>query len=397
MKRVILGILMLLMLTGCQENHLSQSREEAYDRWHMARATVLYGAANEHLRVGQLDKAARKAGEALALAPEYTDARVLLGKVLIEQGQYSRAVTQLEMVRENAPESARVAYLLGVANERHGELSEALDLYRQAYELEDDKITAVVAAGEVLVQMGRFEEARSLVRSHIRNAQDNPAMYELAGRLARMDSDYAEAAGHFRTAHNLDYGNHNYREALAKAQFLDGNYAEAADTLEDLLSLGDYEPPAWVHTMLGNCHMALGRHIGAREAFDSARRLRPSDAMSWTNLARAALALDDLPRAILWADKARKIDAHNTEALLLLGYALLADGQADRAVKVLGDNAGRHPDSAMVYWLLGRAYAEAGEEDHALHYYNEAMNLDPHHPLAQRFAEGELALAPNAE
>jgi tetratricopeptide (TPR) repeat protein len=388
MKRRIVCIVTLLALAGCQWEPLGQSKSDAYDRWYKARAKVLYGAGREHLKVGQLDKAAKKAREALALAPEYTDARILLGKVLIEQGLYSQGIDQLEQAAEKQPESAEVQYLLAVGREKAGDLPRALALYRRSYALDDTSVSPIVAAGEVLVQMGRTDDARELIRPHLSAGEDEPALYELAGRLAMMQEDYAAAADYFQHAHDLDYRNCRYRESLAQAQVLSGEHSRAVDTLEDLLATEDYEPPAWVYTMLGDCRMKLGRHVGARDAFEQASRRRPSDPKCWTNLARAALALDDVPRAVLWAGKAVKIDASCVDATLLLGYALLADGQAHRAVRTLAENRDRFADNPMLFCLMGRAYAATGETTEAQRCYRQALQLDPDHPLATRLAAG---------
>lgn len=388
MKKLVTCVMTVLVLAGCGQMKLSESKSEAYDRWHHARAKVLYGAGREHLKVGQLDKAAVKARDALALAPDYTEARILLGKVLIEQGAYSQATRQLDQVREQSPESAEVHYLLAVAAEKAGDLTRALDLYRKSYALDDSSVSAIVASGEVMVQMGRIEEARRYIQPHLGDADGDPAIYELAGRLAMMRGDYAEAADHFLHAHDLDYGNYYYRESLAQAQFLAQQYDRVVDTIESLMTVDGYEAPVWVYTMLGNSRLALGRHLGAKQAFEQVSRSRPSDPTAWTNLARAALALGDVSRAVMWSNKALQIDANRSETVLLLGYSLLSDGQAHRAVRVLSEHSKRFDDNPMIYWLMGRAYSAVDEPQEARRCYGRAMELDPDHPLARGLADG---------
>ncbi|MGC9455161.1 MAG: tetratricopeptide repeat protein [Phycisphaerae bacterium] len=385
---VAIAIGTILALAGCGQTSLSESRSDAYDRWHHARAKVLYGAGLEHLKVGQLDKAATKARDALALAPDYTEARILLGKVLIEQGAYAHAARHLQQAREEAPESGEVHYLLGVAAEKAGNLPEALDLYRKAYALDDSDIAPVVAAGEVMVQMGRVDEARQYIRSYLNSADGDPSIHELAGRLAMMREDYAEAAEHFLEAHDLDYDNYYYRESLAQAQFLSQQYERSSDTVESLLTMDEYEAPAWVYTLLGNCRLALGQHLGARDAFQQVSDQRPSDPSAWTNMARAALALGDVSRAVMWSNKALQLDATRSEAVLLLGYSLLSDGQAHRAVRVLSEHSSQFDDNPMIYWLMGRAYSAVGEHAEAQRCYARAMELDPDHPLSKVLADG---------
>ncbi|MFW6065202.1 MAG: tetratricopeptide repeat protein [Planctomycetota bacterium] len=379
----------VLALAGCGQKSLSQSKSDAYDRWHHARAKVLYGAGREHLKVGQLDKAATKTRDALGLAPDYTDARILLGKVLIEQGAYSQAGKHLEQARGQAPESAEVHYLLAVAAEKAGDMPRALELYRKSHALDDSGIAAIVAAGEVMVQMDRLTEARRFIAPYLSEADGDPSIHELAGRMAMMQGDYAEAAEQFLQAHDLDYDNYYYRESLAQAQFLAQQYDRAADTIENLLMMDGYEPPAWVYTMLGNTRLALGRHVGARDAFEQVTRQRPSDPIAWTNLARSALVLGDMSRAVMWSNKALQLDTNCSEAVLLLGYSLLSDNQAHRAVRVLSEHGDRVDENPMVYWLLGRAYSAVEEPEKAKRCYGRAMELDPDHPLSKVVADGK--------
>ena len=56
--------------------------------------------------------------------------------------------------------------------------------------------------------------------------------------------------------------------------------------------------------MLGDCWLALNRPAEARDAYYRAAELSPLVTGAWLKLAKAALALGDLPRAILSARKA---------------------------------------------------------------------------------------------
>ena len=204
---------LLLAGSGCLDHPQKEAKSLAYQRWYQTRAKMLCGVGKEHLRVGQLDRAKNKAQEALALAPESMDARMLLGTVYIEKGRYPRAVAELARAVQQQPKSARAVYLLAVALERADRLEEALTTYRRAYALDPRNVSALQAAGEVLVTLGRVEEARQFVEGYLGEAGDNPALLETAGRIAMMQRRYGEAASCFRKACDLEYGNVQYLEA----------------------------------------------------------------------------------------------------------------------------------------------------------------------------------------
>jgi len=355
---------------------------------------MLCGVATEHLRVGQLDKARNKAQEALVLNPKYSSARLLLGKVFLEQGHYVQAVKHLELVVRDNPRSAEALYLLGVAQEKGGQLEEALDSYRQSHALDGSNLAGVTAAGEMLAEMGRVEEAQVYVEGYLDDASSEPALCELAGRLAMMRQQYEKAATHFRYAYDLDSRNTCYAESLGRAQFLAGQHTEAAETLEGLTQVGaerpgaaqadqDYSAPAWVHTMVGDCHMIAGRFYDARDAYYAAMRLKEDDSGAWVNLGKAALALGDSARAVLSAREALRLEPRSLDAALVLGYALLCDGRNEAAVTELRSAAAIHPDSGTLQCLLGKAHAAAGGDEDAVRCYQSALRLEPDNKLAR--------------
>ena len=78
-------------------------------------------AARERLRAAlalhaqdDIDGALAAAREALALAPEYADARSYVGSTLVQRkGRYADGLAELERAREAAPDDPSVYYTLG--------------------------------------------------------------------------------------------------------------------------------------------------------------------------------------------------------------------------------------------------------------------------------------------
>jgi tetratricopeptide (TPR) repeat protein len=380
MRKWIPALLSLALLAGCAAN---ERRLESYKRWYSARAKMLYGVALEHLKVGQLDKARNKAQEALTLDPDFAPGRLLMAKVEIEQGQYGRAAERLEQLRKDWPDSAEVVYLFGVAQEKEGKLEGALESYRQAQALDTENLGGVTAAGEVLVALDRIDEAEKYVAGYLPEADNEPALYELSGRIAVMRGDYATAVARFQRARDADYENPFYQEWLGRAEYLAGQHTEAIATLKELVLCRDYEPPAWIHKTRGDCHMALKQYAQARDAYVAARQKKPESPEAWADIAKAALALQDAPRAILSAREALRLDAGCEEAALILGYALLVDGQTRDAISALDAAVRAHPRNGTLRCLLGRAYEASGDSASAERCYQAAVLVDPSNELAR--------------
>jgi len=392
MKRYMAIAMVLGAFSGCTMlQPIPKARKESYQRWYNTRAQMLCSVAERHLKVGQLDQALSKAQEAISLDKEFLDARVVLAKIYIEQGHYEAAIGELTQVRQHRPKSADVFYLLGVAQEKAGRLEMALGHYNRAYALDHTRLDAVKAAGETLVAMGNIRKAQLHVESYLHQAGEDPGMYELAGRLAVMSKQYDKAADYYRHASDLDYKNIAYQQCLAKAQFYAGRYKEAAETLKDLTANKSFKASAWVYAMQGDCYMALAKFFEARDVYWKASDLDGSAPGIWTKLGQVSLALNDMPRAILSARHALQLDANNLEAVLVLGYALLRDGQVHRAISLLTQASARHSDNSTLRCLLGRSYAASGDEAKARQCYAMAVQLNPKDALARELL-GEVGV-----
>ena len=383
MKKTVIIVLLLASASAGCANHHSEVKAEAHDRWRMARARVLYGISEGCLKSRQLARARGKAQEALTLQDGFHDARLLLGRILIEEGKYASALAELNRVAEACPKSAETQFLVGVAQEKNAQPEEALVSYRRAQALRDDNLPAIMACAEVLVDLDRIREAQLQIESYMSVAGDEVGMYELAGRLAMMRGDHAGAAGYYRQACDLDFDNLHYRQMLGKALCRAGQYRRAVEALRDVTTADDYEPTALAYTLLGDCYMALGRTAEARDAYFEATERAPESPGVWSNLGKAALTVGDLPRAILSARQALSLDATWLDASLLLGYALVRDGQLTRAVGVLTQATAAHPGSAMLQCVLGQAHAAAGDADKARQCFARAVKLDPDNPAAR--------------
>lgn len=371
-----------VLLAGCG-NKLAESRQQAYENWNHVRAQAVCAQAAEHLRLGQLKLACKRAREAIVLDEDYHVARIVLAKAYIERGQYTSAAVELRRVLRQRLDSAEALYLLAVADEKSGKLTDALAEYRRAYELDDTNFQAVLAAAEVLVALNKPREAREYLQGHLDRADGDPAAYELAGRLAMMNQDYAAAARHFRSACEIDMDNPNYVEALGLALVYAGQLDQAKAQLTYRTELPARPIPAWVYTMLGDCHLADSEFVAARQAYREACDLVPDEPAAWVDLAKACLAVRDSSGAIEAATRALAADADCFEAYLVKGYALLQGGEPARAIEVLRSASGADTNDYTLLCVLGQAYQKVGNLNEARRCYRRAAQLSPDGPLGQ--------------
>jgi Tfp pilus assembly protein PilF len=387
MRRIVIAALLIGALSGCNVKKHSQQKVEAYQRWSQARAGVVTSLAVEYLKAGQLEKARTRATEALTMAPDHVPAMVVLAKVLIEDGAYARAVEELRIAEVQAAEDPEVAYLLGVALEKRGDHAEALKCYQKARALDEENSHYVTASAEVLVSMGKPQAGLELLKARLERDDSDRAMLALAGELAMLVGEPAEAAEFFQRCLDGDPTDFGTREELAKAHFFAGNYTGALAVLEKLAAHPRYRgKAAWVRIMIGNSYLALKRPRKARDAYRVATVIEPEEPHAWASLAKAAMTLGDLNGTILAARRALDVGGECLEATTLLGYALLRQGQAAEAKKVLTGVVGKHPNDPTLLCMLGRCCEALGQNDQAVAYYASVLRSHPDHPLARALA-----------
>ena len=92
-----LGLLLALPLAA--QKDFNQSEKETVEKYKRARVHFLKGG--EFLKKGKLDKAQQAAQAALAIFPEYAEARLLQAEVGYQRAQYEEALKEIEAAKAN--------------------------------------------------------------------------------------------------------------------------------------------------------------------------------------------------------------------------------------------------------------------------------------------------------
>lgn len=111
---------------------------------------------NELYRNGKLGEAILAYRQAVALQPEFPNARFNLGVALGDAGQCQEAASWLKQVVEAEPEKAEAHNSLGSVLSRQGETHRAIPCYERALELQPNFVLAHVNLGLSLLQTGDY-------------------------------------------------------------------------------------------------------------------------------------------------------------------------------------------------------------------------------------------------
>ena len=304
---------------------------------------------------GQRGEAMRVLQTLITTEPRNTDARLLLGSLLMEEGDKQASLTQLKTAVEQRPRSAEAQNALGEACNKFGETAAAKTAFATAVSLKPDYGVAQLNLGEVLAtQREMVSAARHLDRA-----------IALLGQ-----TDDAADAHYFRAR---IYSAHDQPRA-------------AATQLEAAVRVRPGFEGAW--SDLGQARTQLLDDAGALTAFEHAVAANPNDAVAQYRLGAEYLHRGKTGPAIEHLRQAYQLNPSDQSTLNSLQMALRQSGDvegADRVKQQLAellrdrDRINQNKLKAVQVNNEGAGLEKSGDLSGALVKYRDAAQLDPTH------------------
>ncbi|WP_437878780.1 protein kinase domain-containing protein [Sorangium sp. So ce513] len=298
-----------------------------------------------HVRAATGDAAAAlSAIESLAATAKTAESRADLwiraAKMLEEKGDRDGAIERYKMALDAQPHNAGASSALRAAYLARGDATSAVELIAREVEAAEGNLTKARLYGEMaLLLRERLKDDARAAEAATRAVDLDPTSMlglMISGDLAFEAGRFLEAARHYASLANRvdalprDQGLKllfRYVDALSKS----GSSGKAIGTVQALLALAPDDPAAI--SRAAKVNLDAGR---AREAAELYEGL----------VERFGAGLPERERA---------------DALLRLGEARLAAGDADAAVGPLNEAAELAPESAAPLALLSRVFEAKGE------------------------------------
>lgn len=202
--------------------------------------------------------------------PRLWPARLNLGAILAELGQFEEAATHLRAGLALAPENAELHMNLGAVQASLGQLPDAAASLAQALQLDPGNTNARANLAQVEGMRGRWQEAAELYRAVLAaSPRDGRSRRGLGNALLRLER-FDEAARAFEQALELDARDFQSHYQLAKLAF-------RANRLEDatrhFLAGLELQPMPEAHLDLARVYQARGMAAEAEKHRAEAQRL----------------------------------------------------------------------------------------------------------------------------
>jgi cellulose synthase operon protein C len=297
--------------------------------------------------LGSAGGAMKAIEEARALDPAGIDSWLAEVPVRIRARQYREAQAAVDRALAITPGSAEAHYLRGTVAHIRGDAAAALASYGKALELQPAHTEALVSRAGLLIDQGRVADAGRDVAELLRSAADDPRGFYMKALIAERD----------------------------------GNSAAAKAALNNITGLLDpvpieflrYRPQA---LMLGGlAHYGLNQREKAKPYLEAALRNQPQSGVAKL-LAQIYLADKNVDRAIEALETYLRAQPGDSQALLLLASAHMAQGRHGRATQLL-QNALRSQDNADMRTMLGMSQVGGGKVVDAISSLEAAYAKDP--------------------
>jgi tetratricopeptide (TPR) repeat protein len=351
------------------------------------------------------------------LAPGVGAGHTAFGTVLLAEGDFHAAVTQLELARKLDPHDANATLKLALAYSQLHDYAKSVEMFQLLEQVKSSPpqtLTpqAAIAYAAALTATGDVVGAEKQLRAALVTSFDNAALHDALGALLAQREQYAEAGAHFERAIALDptlasphyhlgsvylnqnqpatavaeltqatslaKGNAEYAVQLGRALRADYQDEQALDVLRHALAVD----PASVDAMY-ELALALQSNDKAHEAlplFEQVVAARPVDFDALTNLGLALVQTGDAKGAIPFYVRALAVNAQSATLREDLGVAYLQQSDLNHAMEQFRAGLAVEPDNPQLHYDLGLALKLKDNTQAAIPEFEQAEKLDPQLP-----------------
>ena len=343
------------------------------------RAATLKADGNALLNRGDLETAAARYGEAVALVPDDASARINLGYALAELRRPAQAEPQLREALRLDPLSVDAAYVLAGVLREQGDTAQAIALMRRALELKPDFEPCRLDLVRALLDAGEAEAGAQVAAEGLQLDPRSAPLHQFLGNVHAAAGRWPEATACYREALAIRPGQPPLLENLAEALKAQGDLPAAAEALRQVVAANPASAVA--RLKLGVALHQQGQADAAEALFQHAIALDPQLAEAHSSLGGVLVERGQLRAAIESGRRAVALDPDLAAAHFNLGNALQRSGRLAEAVVCHRRTLELQPDAGGHNNLAGTLVFQ-GRIDEAIREFRSALALSPGHAAA---------------
>lgn len=378
-----------------------------------APATHYLNALIAH-REGRQTEARDEVRLALRGAADFLPAHLLSGRVMYSLGDHTQAQLSLNKVLERMPRHLQARQLLAMSLLQSGQTARALESLKPLIDAEPQDARSLMVIGQALLANGDFQSAAEYFSRASAQAPDSAGARMRLGVARLVGGDSVQALADLEAATNLDGAGIQADAALVLAHLRGGDFDKALAAADRMLER--HPGNAEAHNLKGGVYLARRDNAAARDAFETALKLRPDMLAALNNLVRIDAA-EGHPEAagprfeaflaanpghvegtLTYAELKAATGAPAGEVRALIDKAvaaapgalgpklalvrhLLRQGEVLPALSLAQEAAAAHSADPGALGVLGNAQLAAGEYQQAISSFGRLVSLLPRSPV----------------
>jgi len=347
-----------------------------------------YRAGVAALSRHDLDAAFADFQKVVRLAPTAEQGHSALGAVLVQLGQTSEGIRELEKALAMKPGDSSAQLNLALAYEHAGEAAKAPPLFAklEAVSRADKRPLppyVLASYARALAATKQFPAAEAKMKEAIASDPQNAELHDELGSLYAQQQDWSHAKEAFAAAlqANPSLAVAHLHLAMALQAEVNPGAPVASSSLDELTKAYQLAPQnPMIALQHGQSLAAAGQDEQAIPILQHALELDPNSTAAAYQLGLALQRTDKVKDAIPFLQLAAAAEPKNAEVLTNLGMALCQAQQAKDAVPILQRAVALTPDNVTAHQDLAAAYIQLSQFDDAVSQLNAALKLSPNAP-----------------
>ena len=300
------------------------------------------------LRAGQAASSERALRTLVAERPGDSHCLWLLGAALLAQGQAAAALETLVRALAVAPEFAEARVDLARAYRGAGDPGRSREEVRRVLQHQPHHHRAWLAYGDALVDLGQYTDAAAAFERARLSDPHRVRIEEATAALTAGDRRKSELI--FREILHADPSHIAALCGLAAVSLASDVPVDAERLLRHALAQSAHTPLAW--RGLGEALIALGRLAEADAAARHATRIEPENPYTWITVASVATRLMRQEQALEAYERAARLKPDEVRLLTTLGHVHKTLGSRAKSEAAYKEALAIDPGLAEAWWSL---------------------------------------------
>jgi cellulose synthase operon protein C len=317
--------------------------------------------SNYHLRQGNAPAALMAAKGVAAKEPEDLLGLMALARAQLANKDIAGAKSTLNVATRVGDFNPKIQVDIALMQIAANNMPGALYSLEKAQSKEPDFLPALVLQTDLDLRQGDAIKAEKRAREILGKYPKLAVGHSLLGDIAQARGQSTAAIEAYRRAHSLQASTDTFQRLYQALGNLESGRPASLMAAQWLKA---NPKDARAHRVVADSLARNGNYAAAKSAYTALLRIVPEDGLALNNLANVLLQLKD-PESVKVAEQAVAINPAYASASDTLGWALLQNGQVDRALKVLKEAKQRDPASAEIRYHLAAALAQSGNKKEA--------------------------------